>query len=58
MCDGRICSLENETSGFIFLYTMYLFVERGVLLIYQMYKFHRRKTNATMSTQCVHDVQE
>jgi len=32
---------------------MYLFVEQCVLLVYQMYMFDRRKTNATMSTHCV-----
>ena len=60
MCDGRICSLENETGCIHVVYTMYLFVERcvGLLLVYQMYTFRIRKTHVRMSKQCVHGVQE
>jgi len=55
--NGRICSLENETGCIHVVYSMYLFVERCVLLVYQMYTFRVRKTYVTMSTQCVHGVQ-
>jgi len=57
MCDGRICSLENEIGCIHVVYTMYLFVEKCVLLVYQMYTFRMHKNHVRRSTQCVHGVQ-
>ena len=53
MCDGRICSLKNETGCIHVVYTMYLFMEKCVPLVYQMYTFRILKTNATMSLSTI-----